>query len=141
MSRQVASRPVPIATAEIRWRAVGGAISVGCIASVFGVLYDRTGGAQAISNGVAAAFGGLVGWAAYHRVSRRNDGLALVGMNLFPMLGRTDKPLGPMLLISALLMVTLGGALGLLNRGLKPVASGTRLRDPLHDAEIDGCDA
>ena len=76
---------------EIRRLAILGSIFLWLVYIILGLCYGK-GLLQAISNGAAAAIGGLAGWAAYHMASRRNDGLIMLTLNMRPVLSETDRP-------------------------------------------------
>jgi hypothetical protein len=122
--------------AQIRKAAVLGAASILGVGIALGLCFGRTF-PQAFSDGTAAALAGLAGWFTYHTVSRQNNGLILLGMNIAPLMRDNYIPFLPAISILLLANVPIAWIIGLSARVLERHKPDPCLGDPLFDAQID----
>jgi len=81
------------------------------------------------------ALGGLLAWAIFHLLSRRNDILLLVGMNMQAVM--TQLTFWPSMVSFLLFTVPLALILGVALRGPKSGGDGSKSTDPPYDVGAD----
>ncbi len=141
MNHTPATKSANRASAEPRLSAVCWAVGMWVYGIVVGLAFFGKTLHQANSEGAAAAIGVWAACTIYYWVSRRNDGVWLIGMGM-PVVIQPDHRLGfwSILFIVLVYGVPLAGLSGYLLKRFdsKAERSVTRCSDAMYDPEVDG---
>lgn len=130
------TRPPVNTRAQIRRAEVFGAVAVGFAGAICGMCFGKPF-SLACSAGAACTLGCLASWFTYHIVGRRNDGLALMAGNLFPVISREPISFWGALVIVLVVNVPLAWILGRTARGWRQEKPDPNATGPLYDAQLD----